>query len=51
MYELFPQFQYQVTDHAAVRLGYRTVGYKFEDGDNELNINLAGLIVGLGLTF
>ena len=27
------------------------VGYKFEDGDNELNINLAGLIVGLGLTF
>ena len=51
VYELFPQFQYQVTDHASVRLGYRTVGYKFEDGDNELNINLAGLIVGLGLTF
>lgn len=51
VYELFPQFQYQVTDHMAARLGYRTVGYKFEDGDNELNINLAGLIIGAGFTF
>ena len=51
VYELFPQFQYQITDHLAARLGYRTIGYKFEDGDNELNINLAGLIVGAGLTF
>ena len=51
VYELFPQFQYQITDHLAARLGYRTVGYKFEDGDNELNINLAGLIIGAGLTF
>ena len=51
VYELFPQFQYQITDHMAARLGYRTVGYKFEDGDNELNINLAGLIIGAGLTF
>ncbi|HAL92516.1 MAG TPA: hypothetical protein DCM68_05765 [Verrucomicrobia bacterium] len=51
VYELFPQFQYQITDHMAARLGYRTVGYKFEEGDNELNINLAGLIVGVGLTF
>ena len=54
VYELFPQIQYQITDHAAVRLGYRTVGYKFkgdENEDNELNINLAGLIIGLGVTF
>lgn len=51
VYELFPQFQYQITEHMAARLGYRTIGYKFEDGDNELNINLAGIMVGLGLTF
>ena len=51
VYELFPQFQYQITDHMAARLGYRTVGYKFEEGDNEVNVNLAGLIVGVGLTF
>ena len=54
VYELFPQFQYQITDHMAARLGYRTVGYKFkgdENEDNELNFNLAGLIVGVGVTF
>jgi len=53
-YELFPQFQYQITDNVAARLGYRTVGWKFKDDnndENELNISLSGLIVGLGLTF
>lgn len=53
VYEMFPQIQYQLSDYAAARIGYRTVGYKFEgDGnDNELNISLSGLTVGLGLTF
>ena len=53
-FELFPQFQYQITDTVAARLGYRTVGWKFkgdDNEDNELNIRLAGLIVGLGVTF
>lgn len=50
-YELFPQFQYNFTDTVAARLGYRRVGWKFEDdNDNELNVSLAGLIIGLGLT-
>ncbi len=53
VYELFPQIQYQLCDYAAARFGYRTVGYEFKgDGnDNELNISLSGLVVGLGLTF
>ena len=54
VYELFPQIQYQITDHVAARLGYRTVGYKLKgdkNEDNELNVNLAGLIVGVGVTF
>jgi hypothetical protein len=52
VYELFPQFQYQCTEHVAARLGYRRVGYRFKDGnDNELNIDLAGLMVGVGVTF
>jgi hypothetical protein len=53
VYELFPQIQYQVNENMAARLGYRTVGYKFkgDNNDNELNFNLAGLIVGLGVTF
>jgi len=52
-FELFPQFQYQITDNLAARLGYRTVGWKFkgDNEDNELNIRLAGLIIGLGATF
>jgi len=53
-YELFPQFQYQITDRMAARLGYRTVGWKFKgdnNEDNELNVSLSGLIAGLGVTF
>jgi hypothetical protein len=53
-YELFPQFQYQITDKVAARLGYRTVGWKFKgdnNEDNELNVRLAGLIAGVGVTF
>lgn len=53
-YEVFPQFQYQITDNVAARLGYRTVGWKFKgekNDDNELNVRLAGLIAGVGLTF
>jgi hypothetical protein len=51
-YELFPQFQYQITDLVAARLGYRRVGYRFEgSNDSELNFDLAGLIVGLGVMF
>jgi opacity protein-like surface antigen len=53
-FELFPQVQYQITDTVAARLGYRTVGWEFKDdnnGDNELNVRLAGLIAGVGVTF
>jgi hypothetical protein len=62
VYELQPQLQYQITENMAARVGYRTVGYKF-NGDNakndnlnltkddELNFNMSGLIAGLGVTF
>jgi len=53
-YEMFPQFQYQITENLAARFGYRTVGWKFkgdENEDNELNVRLAGLIAGIGLTW
>lgn len=54
VYEMFPQFQYQITESMAARFGYRTVGWKFKgehNEDNELNVRMAGLILGLGLTF
>jgi hypothetical protein len=54
VYELEPQFQYQITPNVVARLGYRTVGYKFKgdhNSDNELNIRLSGLIAGVGVTF
>lgn len=49
-YELFPQVQYQVAESIALRVGYRRVGWKFEgdNADDELNVDLAGLIVGAG---
>lgn len=54
VYELFPEVQYQLNDRFAARVGYRAIGYQFKGEDNEeneLNIRLAGLIIGLGLTF
>ena len=54
VYELQPQLQYQITDHVAARLGYRRVGYKIKGDNNdanELNVALAGVIVGVGVTF
>ncbi len=54
VYELFPQIQYKFTDTIAMRLGYRTVGYKFEgdnNEDNELNVRFSGLTVGVGVLF
>lgn len=53
VYEMQPQLQYQINDNVAARIGYRTVGYKFEgdNDDNELNFNLSGLIAGVGVTW
>ncbi|MDD2600306.1 MAG: hypothetical protein PHO37_13950 [Kiritimatiellae bacterium] len=52
VYELFPQLQYQITELIDVRLGYRVVGYRFKGRkDNELNVNLVGVIAGVGVTF
>jgi len=54
VYELFPQIQYQITENIAARLGYRTVGYKIKgehNDDNEVNIRMAGLLLGIGVTF
>ena len=50
VYELQPQIQWQFTDHLAGRFGYRRVGYKFEadNSDNQANLRMAGLLVGLG---
>jgi hypothetical protein len=52
VYELFPQVQYNFTDKVAGRLGYRKTGWKYtNDNNNEMNLQIAGLIVGLGATF
>lgn len=51
-YEMFPQVQYDLSETMALRFGYRRVGWRFEgEGDNELNVDMAGLIAGLGVKF
>jgi hypothetical protein len=51
-YELAPQIEYAINDSVAVRFGYRRVGYQFNgSGDNELNFDMAGLMLGLGVMF
>jgi outer membrane protein OmpA-like peptidoglycan-associated protein len=56
-YELSPQFQYQFSDSFALRLGYRSLNYDIENG-NEGNENyrrfdgdISGLMVGVGWVF
>lgn len=53
VYELQPQIQYDINETMSARFGYRRVGYKFEgdNNENELNVSMAGLIAGLGITF
>jgi len=54
VYEMQPEIQYQFTDHVAGRFGYRRLGYKFNgqnNSENELNLMMGGLLVGLGVTW
>lgn len=52
VYELQPQFQYDASENLSIRLGYRRVGYKFDgEGDNKLDMQMAGLILGAGFRF
>lgn len=54
VYEMQPQIQYDFNDRISARFGYRRVGYKFKgdnNEDNELNVALAGLILGVGVKF
>lgn len=51
-YELFPHFQYMPTELLMIRAGYRTAGWKVDgdrNGDNELDISMSGVIIGLGV--
>jgi len=48
-YELWPQFQYKVSDKIAVRLGYRTLHYEIEGKNgNKWDGGQAGLVIGVG---
>ncbi len=53
VYELQPQLQYRISKMFAARLGYRRVGWQVDSDQNqdELDFTLAGLILGLGVTF
>lgn len=49
-YELWPQFQFQINDRFAARIGYRRLYYRI-DGDVDFDGSLAGFMLGAGLTF
>jgi outer membrane protein OmpA-like peptidoglycan-associated protein len=56
-YTLSPQIQWDFSDSFALRFGYKTVNYDFEDGVNgtasyrQLDIDTSGPFLGLGWTF
>ncbi len=48
-YELWPQFQYQISGHWAARLGYRRLYYDIRDDDaNKWKGGFQGWVIGLG---
>lgn len=53
IYELQPQFQFQISERVAARFGYRLLHYKLESNtkDNEFDGAFQGLLVGVGGTF
>ncbi|TDR53041.1 hypothetical protein DFP85_110107 [Halomonas ventosae] len=51
-WELWPQFQYKITDTWAARIGYRRLHYDIEgDAGNEFDAAFHGLVVGFGGLF
>jgi hypothetical protein len=52
IYELFPEFTYQVNKRFIVRGGYRAVGWEVDGSDDsDLDFSLSGLVVGVGILF
>lgn len=51
VYELQPEFQYFFNETVDLRVGYRRIHYEFDDGDNELDIDFSGFLVGVGFNF
>ncbi len=49
-WELFPEIIYHPGD-LNFRLGYRDLNYEFEQGDLEVDIQMPGLVVGVGFVF
>ena len=50
-YELQPQFQYQITDHIAGRLGYRRLYYDIDGDRVDFDGTFHGILIGIGGTF
>lgn len=52
IYEIFPELRWQIGDRFLIRGGYRLAGWDFEgSGDNELDIEISGLVAGIGVLF
>jgi len=51
VYELQPEFQYFFNETVDLRFGYRRIHYEFENGDNELDVDFSGFLVGVGFNF
>jgi hypothetical protein len=49
VYEVQPQFQYQISKAWATRIGFRTLTYDLEaNGGNELDVTFNGFFIGFG---
>lgn len=51
VWEMAPQFLYTFSDTFDMRFGYRNLNYDFKDGSDEVDISIAGPIIGLGIRF
>lgn len=51
VWEMAPQFLYTYSETLDMRIGYRNLNYNFKDGSDEVDISIAGPIIGLGIRF
>jgi len=53
VYELSPTLKYKFTDNLFGTIGYRRLGWDYHgnNSNNKINISMAGMMVGIGVTF
>ena len=50
-YVLYFQCKYKYSDKFDFRVGYRNLSYEFDHNSDEVDLTMAGLLLGVGISF